>query len=111
MTGVQVWGAQRRVLFFARPGEAYKAYYGNLDALRPTYDIDRLLSFLDTEDLSVAGLGPQTDNPVYVARRPPFSERFPCCCRRPSSWAGLVVGGILLNVLRQARKALPPADD
>ena len=111
MIGVQVWGAQRRVLFFARPGEAYKAYYGNSDALRPTYDIDRLLSFLDTEDLSVAGLGPQTDNPVYVAQRPPVSERFPWLLPAALVLAGLVVGGILLNVLRQARKALPPADD
>ena len=111
VTGVQVWGAQRRVLFFARPGEAYKAYYGNPDALRPTYDIDRLLTFLDTDDLSVAGLGPQTDNPMYVAQRPPVSERFPWLLPAALVLAGLVVGGILLNVLRQARKALPPADD
>ena len=111
VTGVQVWGAQRRVLFFARPGEAYKAYYGNSDALRPTYDIDRLLTFLDTDGLSVAGLGPQTDNPVYVEQRPPVSERFPWLLPAALVLAGLVVGGILLNVLRQARKALPPADD
>ena len=111
VTGVQVWGAQRRVLFFATPGEAYKAYYGNPDALQPTYDIDRLLGFLDTEDLPVAGLGSQTDNPMYVAQRPPVSERFPWLLPAALVLAGLVVGGILLNVLRQARKALPPADD
>ena len=108
VTGVQVWGAQRRALFFARPDEEYKAYYGNAGALRPTYDIERLLSFLDTEGLPVAGLGAQTDNPMYAEPRPPFSERLPWLLPLALALAGLLVGGILLSVFRKARKALPP---
>ncbi len=114
VTGVQVWGAQRRVLFFAQPDEEYKAFYGNADAQRPTYDIDRLLSFLDTEDLPVAELGAQTDNPMYVAPvtpRPPLTERLPWLLPVALALAALLVGGLLLNVLRKARSALPPADD
>ncbi len=114
VTGVQVWGTQRRVLFFAQPDEEYKAFYGNADAQRPTYDIDRLLSFLDTEDLPVADLGPQTDNPMYVAPvtpRPPLTERLPWLLPVVLALAALLVGGLLLNVLRKARSALPPADD
>ena len=114
VTGVQVWGAQRRVLFFAQPDEEYKAFYGNADAQRPTYDIDRLLSFLDTEDLPVAELGAQTDNPMYVAPvqpRPPLTERLPWLLPVALALAALLVGGILLNVLRKARSALPPAND
>ena len=111
MTGVQVWGSQRRVLFFAQPDEEYKAFYGNADAQRPTYDIDRLLSFLDTEDLPVAELGAQTDNPMYVAPvtpRPPLTERLPWLLPVALALAALLVGGLLLNVLRKARSALPP---
>ena len=114
VTGVQVWGAQRRVLFFAQPDEEYKAFYGNADAQRPTYDIDRLLSFLDTVDLPVADLGPQTDNPMYVAPvqpRPPLTERLPWLLPVALALAALLVGGLLLNVLRKARNALPPAND
>ena len=114
VTGAQVWGAQRRVLFFAQPDEEYKAFYGNADAQRPTYDIDRLLSFLDTEDLPVAELGVQTDNPMYVAPvtpRPPLTERLPWLLPVALALAALLVGGLLLNVLRKARSALPPADD
>ena len=107
---VQVWGVERRVLFFAKPGEAYEAYYGNPKALRPTYDIDRLLGFLDTNDLPVAGLGVQTENPLYEERLEPFTERFPWLLPLVLALAGLLVGGILLSVVRQARKALPPQE-
>ena len=115
VTGVHVSGAQRRVLFFAQPDEAYRAFYGNADAQRPTYDIDRLLSFLDTEDLPVAELGAHTDNPMYVAPvqpQPPLTERLPWLLPVVLALAALLVGGLLLNVLRKARSALPPpADD
>ena len=114
VTGVQVWGAERRVLFFAQSDEEYKAFYGNADAQRPTYDIDRLLSFLDTEDLPVAGLEAQTDNPMYVAPvlpRAPLTERLPWLLPVALALAALLVGGILLNVFHKARSALPPAAD
>ncbi|MDA1215328.1 MAG: DUF3999 family protein, partial [Chloroflexi bacterium] len=110
VTDVQVWGVERRVLFFAKPGEAYKVYYGNADALRPTYDIDRLLGFLDTTDLPMASLGAQMDNPQYVEKLEPFTERFPWLLPLVLALAGLLVGGILLSVVRQARKALPPQE-
>jgi hypothetical protein len=110
VTDLQVWGVERRVLFFAKPGEAYKAYYGNAEALRPTYDIDRLLGFLDTDNLPAAGLGAQADNTEYVKKLAPFTERFPWLLPLVLALAGLLVGGILLSVVRQARKALPPQE-
>ncbi len=110
VTDVDVWGVERRVLFFARPGEAYKVYYGNSDALRPTYDIDRLLGFLDTSDLPMASLGAQTDNSDYIEKLLPFTERFPWLLPLVIALAGLLVGGILLRVVMQARKALPPQE-
>ena len=110
VTDVEVRGVERRVLFFAKSGEAYTAYYGNSDAIRPTYDIDRLLSFLDTSDLPMASLGAQTDNPQYAEKLLPFTERFPWLLPLVIALAGLLVGGILLSVVRQARKALPPYD-
>lgn len=110
VTDIKVWGVERRVLFFARPGEAYKVYYGNAEALRPTYDIDRLLGFLDTNDLPVASLGAQADNPEYVEKLEPFTERFPWLLPLVLALAGLLVGAILLSVVRQARKTLPPQE-
>jgi hypothetical protein len=110
ITNVHVWGVERRVIFFAKPDEAYKVYYGNVEALRPTYDIERLVEFLDTADLPVASLGTQTDNPNYVEKLPPFTERFPWLLPLVLALAGLLVGGILLSVARQTRKTLPPPE-
>ena len=81
-----------------------------MEALRPTYDIDRLVEFLDTDGLPVASLGAQADNPDYIEKLPPFTERFPWLLPLVLALAGLLVGGILLNVVRPARKALPPPE-
>ncbi|MCH8205888.1 MAG: DUF3999 family protein [Chloroflexi bacterium] len=109
-----VWGLQRRLLFSADPGQSYKLYYGNTEARRPSYDIERVFPYLATEDLPEAALGAHVDNPQFVEEippappPPPVSERLPWLFPAVVSVAAGVVGLILFGVLRQARKVLPP---
>ena len=107
-------GIQRRLLFSARVGLQYELYYGNAEAHSPSYDIGRVLQFLATEALSQVVLGPQQDNPGFVAvvppppPTPPLTERLPWLLPASVAAAALVVGLLLYGVLRQARKLLPP---
>ena len=112
--GANASGIQRRLLFSARPGLQYQLYYGNAGARSPSYDIERVLQFLATEGLSQMALGPQQDNPGFVAVVPPppptlpLTERLPWLLPASVAAAALVVGLLLYGVLRQARKLLPP---
>ncbi len=79
----------------------YALYYGN--------DLERLLPYLETEDLPVARLGPESLNPQFTVPQPPVSERFPWLITLGVVLAALVVGALLFGVLRQAKNLLPPA--
>jgi hypothetical protein len=107
---VNVYGVSRKLLFPARPGASYHLYYGNPRAGAPSYDLERFLPYLDTQGLPVAALGPQRDNPAFVVPLPPLSERLPWLIPLVVGAAALVVGLLLLGVVRQARKILPPPD-
>ena len=72
---VDMWGLHRRVVFSAGPGRSYKLYYGNIEAHRPSYDIERVFPYLATEDLPQAKLGPQADNPLFVVELPSVTSR------------------------------------
>ncbi len=106
--GVEVWGVQRRLVFEADPNQSYKIYYGSADARRPSYDIEQIFPYLETEELTQVQLGPQATNPQFVEKRPPVSERFPWLLPAAIAVVALVVALILLGVIRQARKVLPP---
>ena len=109
--GVKAWGLGRRLLFSAEPSRSYKLYYGNAEALRPSYDIERVFPYLTTEDLLRASLGPHAENPRFVVVEPlppPVSERLPWLFPVAVAGAAVIVGLILFGVLRQARKVLPP---
>ena len=111
LQGVDVRGLRRIVFFLATPGQSYELYYGNLEARRPVYDIERLLPYLATEDLPQASLGPHDDNPQFVEAAPPsrpVSERLPWLLPVVVAVAAVAVGLILFGVLRNARKVLPP---
>ena len=104
-------GLARRLVFSASPDQSYKLYYGNPDAQRPSYDIEQVFPYLATEDLPVAELGPEADNPDFVEEvppPPPFSERYSWLFPLAVGAAAVFVGFILFGILHQARKILPP---
>ena len=106
--GVDLWGIQRRLVFEADSSQSYAIYYGNVDARRPSYDIERIFPYLDTEELLRSQLGAQAISPHFVEKKLPVSERFPWLLPTVVTVAALLVALILFGVIRQARKALPP---
>jgi len=98
----------RRLVFSAEPQYSYQLYYGNMEARRPSYDIERFFPYLITEELPVAKLGDQTTNPDFVEKKPPVSERFPWLFPVVIAIAAVIVAIILFGIIRQARKILPP---
>lgn len=108
---VKVWGLQRRFVFAAKLQESYQLYYGNAEAQRPSYDIERIFPYLITEDLPEAKVGSQATNPRFVEKKPPeppLSERFPWLFPTVVAVAAIMVALLLIGILRQARKVLPP---
>ena len=108
INGVSAWGLHRRLVFNASPGQAYQLYYGNPDAARPSYDIEQVFPYLVTDALSQATLGPQASNSLFAEQLPPASERFPWLLPAVIALAAVLVGLLVLGVVRQARKVLPP---
>jgi hypothetical protein len=105
---VKVWGLQRRLVFTANPQEFYQLYYGNTDARRPSYDIERFFPYLVTEELPEARLGPQAESLDFVEKKSPVSERFPWLFPTVIAVAAILLVLLLIRVIRQARKVLPP---
>lgn len=103
-----VWGLRRRLVFVAEPQQTYQLYYGNAEAKRPSYDIERVFPYLETEKLPEAKLGPQSTNPNFVEEKPPVSERFPWLFPTVVAVAAIVVALLLFGIFRQVRKVLPP---
>ena len=110
--GVEFFGVPRRLIFEAQPGASYKLYYGNESALVPSYELERILPFLETEDLPVGTLGPEASNDKFEieVKRKPFSERFPWLIPTAVALVALVVAFLLFGVFRKARKLLPPPE-
>jgi len=106
--GVDVWGLWHRLVFSADPQHSYQLYYGNIEAKRPSYDIERIFPYLVTDELPQAGLGPQATNTSFVEKKPPVSERFPWLFPTVIAVASILVALLLLGIIRQARKILPP---
>jgi len=105
---VNLWGLWRRVVFAANPERSYNLYYGNTKTQRPSYDIERVFPYLVTEELPEVKLGPQAANPSFEEEKQPVSERFPWLFPVVVAVAVVIVALLLLSVLRQARKVLPP---
>ena len=109
--GVTVWGLQPRLVFSVKPGQSYQLYYGNREARRPSYDIERIFPYLVTDDLPESRLGPQALNKGFVEKKPPLpplSERLPWLLPTVIGVAVVLVALLLLGIVRQARKVLPP---
>ena len=108
--GVELPGVPRKLIFRAQLGAAYKLYYGNPGAHAPSYELERILPFLETENLPVGGLGPQADNLAFQVEkeRLPFSERYEWLITVAVVVVALVVALLLFGVVRKAKKVLPP---
>jgi hypothetical protein len=111
---VDIWGVARRLVFAADPARSYRLYYGNGEARKPSYDIERIFPYLITEGLPEAQAGPQAANPDFrepEAPKPPLSERFPWLLPVVIATAAIIVGILLFIVFRQVRKSLPPPQE
>jgi hypothetical protein len=112
--GVGVWGIWRRVVFAAEERRTYRLFYGNPHASRPSYDIERIFPYLETESLTQAQLGHQKVNPDYIEKTPPlppFTERMPWLLPIVITVATILIAFILFKVVRQARNMLPPPSE
>ncbi len=113
LEGITLLGVERKVIFQAQPGGNYALYYGNPNALRPSYDLERVLPYYETVGLPAATLGAQQSNPAFALAEPPvlpWTERYPWLIPVAVTLAALVVGLLLFGVVRQAKKILPPPD-
>ena len=108
--GVDVFGVPRKIIFQAQPDASYKLFYGNTKARAPSYELERILPFLETENLPIGALGPQTDNLAFKVekRRLPFSERYSWLITVVVVVAALGLAVLLFGVIRKAKKVLPP---
>ena len=107
---IQVSGVSRKLLFVASPGASYEVFYGNPLASRPSYDLERILPFLETTDLPEGVLARQQLNPEFVGPQPAKSEQYPWLIGVAVAGAAVVVAMLLFGVLRRARLLLPPPD-
>ncbi len=109
--GVNLWSLHRRLVFLADPQQSYHLYYGNADAPQPSYDIEHVFPYLDTEELPGASLSPQATNLHFVEKSEPVTERFPWLFPVVIAVAVAVVALILLGIVRQAwQSLLPPSE-
>jgi hypothetical protein len=108
-------GYARKIVFTADARETHRLYYGNPEASAPSYELEKLLPYLDTEALPVARLGGHEVNPAFGIPAPvseivPFTERYPWLLPGVVAAAALLVGLFLASLIRQVRGRLQPPE-
>ena len=108
-------GYARKIVFTAAAGETHRLYYGNPEASAPSYELEKLLPYLDTGDLPAARLGGHEVNPAFGIPEPPsevvpFTERYPWLLPGVVAAAALLVGLFLASLIRQVRGRLRPPE-
>lgn len=74
VTGVEVSGGVREVLFFTKPEGEYRAVYGAKDLGVPSYDIASVVRNTVLADTDIYSPGPQQENPDHDPALPsPFA--------------------------------------
>ena len=111
LSGYTFHSADRLMRFQAEPNTNYALYYGNPVAEVPVYDLGQVVPYLETEDLPVAALGAQRANEAFTGLDVPVTERLPWLMPAGVVLASVVVAFLLFQVIRQARKALPPNEE
>lgn len=89
--GSTVYTFPRHVVFPYNSGSQYSLFYGNQKAEPPVYDIQQLASYLEKENIPVASLGPEQQNPQYVPEKKPWTEE--------NKWVLWSVLGLVVIVL------------
>ena len=108
LTGFTFQGVDRKLLFHPEPGIGHSLYYGNPMASAPSYDLERILPYLDTEDALLATLGSQQSNQAFSGLDVPLTERLPWLLPTGVALAAMVVAALLYGVVRRAKTILPP---
>ncbi len=108
LTGFTFHGVDRKLLFHPTPGIKHSLYYGNPVATAPSYDLERIVPYLDTEDALPATLGIQQPNKDYSGFDVPLTERLPWLLPTGVALAALGVAALLFGVVRRAKTILPP---
>ena len=111
MSDITLHGVERRLRFQAQPGGQYALYYGNPQARRPAYDLERVVAYLDTDDLPGATLGRQQDNPAFTGLDAPLTERYPWLLPAAVMAAAAAIGGLLFVAFRKAGRLLAPPEE
>lgn len=101
-------GIDRKLLFQWQPGSSYSLYYGNPVASAPSYELERIVPYLEIDGLPTAALGNQAVNEAFSGFDVPLTERLPWLMPVAVALAALVVALLLFGVVKQARKVLPP---
>jgi hypothetical protein len=113
--GIDIWSLRRRLVFLADPQSSYHLYYGNVQAPHPSYDIGRILPYLETGEIPEASLSIQATNVYYIEKSAepdrPLTERFPWLLPVVIGIAVVVVAVILLRITRQAWQWLFPPQE
>ena len=105
-TGATAKGILRSVVFSAIPGQQYFLYYGNPQAQRPAYDLERLFPYLEVPAAPGATLSPQQANPAYVAPAAPvmpFTERYPWLLPALLSLVALAMLGLIFRFIKKVQ--------
>ena len=111
LTDFRFHGVDRKVLFHPLPGIDHFLYYGNPLAAAPSYDLERVVPYLDTDDTLAATLGKQEANKAFSGYDVPVTERLPWLLPSGVAIAAVVVAFMLYGVIRQARRVLPPPNE
>ncbi|MDA1229030.1 MAG: DUF3999 family protein [Chloroflexi bacterium] len=106
--GASLEGFVRRVIFIADPAETYGLYYGNPEARQPSYDLNQIYPYLDTEGRVTATLGLQYMTEPEEEPVTPATEGLPWLLPTVIAGATVVVGLILYGILKQVKSLLPP---
>ncbi|QQS46753.1 MAG: DUF3999 family protein [Acidobacteriota bacterium] len=56
---IRILSRPRRLVFRADPGSSYRLFYGNSEATRPRYDLEKMIRYIDLNQARTATLGPQ----------------------------------------------------
>ena len=83
-----------------------KLYYGNDKAISPQYDIEKLLSYTDQNEMISTKLGPEEINADYIAPKAPektFTEKYPQALNIILVIMVLLLAGFMFMTVRGAK--------
>ncbi|MQF65347.1 DUF3999 domain-containing protein [SAR202 cluster bacterium AC-409-J13_OGT_754m] len=96
---IQIFGYSRTLIMNADRGSSYLIYYGNLQALAPSYDINRIYPYLETNKLQNARMGAQTTNLSFKPYAP-WYDRYPWLVTAVVVISTLLLGIVLVRIFR-----------